>query len=412
MSRWNDQFQSHSFRTSWSTLTQTLTDEAFHADIDESSLKELARIKKVVKFVESILAQVDPELMPIGLLDSFNQNTTNCLSQLNSFITNKSGGHLVNANSYLDAIITLLSQTPFILSGQQKGALSKAALSYSETINQQIQVTERSVNKIKEEVTNIETLIQERQKNLDSLKSQIDTATQTIQSQSADFATQFKLSEVERNNQSKALINKADLRINEDVNKLNAKIDGEFEKMASKAGKALDVLGKFQDDAAKVFNVVVNTMQAGAYSSYANEEKRTANFLRWSAICLMLTGVIILVAPELYKIFKNISDYSLDWRATIARIPFSAVLFVPAFYLARESNKHRNTEVQNKRRELILSTLDPYLALLPKEKADEIKSDVAKGIFSESVAGENDSSTAEAGNLIALITNLAKQLKG
>lgn len=412
MSRWNDQFQSHSFRTSWNTLTQTLADEALHADIDETSLKELARIKKVVKFVESILAQVDPELMPIGLLDSFNQNTTNCLSQLNSFITNKSGGNLVNANTYLDSIITLLSQTPFILSGQQKGALSKAALSYSETINQQIQVTETSVNKIKEEVTNIETLIQERQKNLDSLKSQIDTATQTIQSQSADFATQFKLSEIERNNQSKAVINKADLRINEEIGKLNNKIDGEFEKMATKAGKALDVLGKFQDDAAKVFNVVVNTLQAGAYSSYAHEEKKIANYLRWSAIGLMLTGVFILTVPEIYKIISNIENYSLDWRTTLARIPYSLILFVPAFYLARESNKHRNTEVQNKRRELILSTIDPYLALLPEEKAEQIKLDVAKGIFSENVNGDGDSSTAEAGNLIALITNLAKQLKG
>lgn len=412
MSRWNDQFQTHNFRTSWNTLIQTIGDQTILKDLDETSLKELARIRKVVKFVDSILAQVDPELIPIGILDSFNQNTTSCQSQLNSFIGNKSVGHLVTANSNLDAIITLLSQTPFILNGQQKGALSKAALSYAETIDQQMKVTEGSVDKIKEEVNSIQTLIQERQKNLESLKNQIEAATQTIQLQSAEFTTQFKLGEVERSNQSKAIINKADLRINEEISKLNTKIDAEFQEMATKAGKALDVLGKFQDDAAKVFNVVVNTMQAGAYSSYAIEEKRSANFFRWSAISLMMTGVVILVAPELYKIFSNISGYSLDWKTTLARVPFSVVLFVPAFYLARESNKHRNTEVQNKRRELILSTIDPYLALLPKEKADEIKSDVAKGIFSENVTNDNDSSTAEAGNLIALITNLAKQLKG
>ena len=412
MSRWNDQFQTHNFRTSWNSLIQALSDQTIPKDLDDTSLKELARIRKVVKFVDSILAQVDPELMPIGLLDSLNQQTSNCASQLNTFISNKSSGHLVNANTHLDSIITLLSQTPFILSGQQKGALSKAALSYAETIDHQMKVTESSFKKIKDEVTSIETLIQERQKNLDALKSQIEAATQTIQSQSAEFTTQFKLGEVERSNQSKAIINKADLRINEEISKLNTKIDAEFEEMATKAGKALDVLGKFQDDAAKVFNVVVNTMQAGAYSSYAIEEKKSANFFRWSAIGLMMTGVVILVVPELYKIFSNISGYSLDWKTTLARVPFSVVLFVPAFYLARESNKHRNTEVQNKRRELILSTIDPYLALLPKEKADEIKSDVAKGIFSENITSDNDSSTAEAGNLIALITNLAKQLKG
>ena len=82
---------------------------------------------------------------------------------------------------------------------------------------------------------------------------------------------------------------------------------------------------------------------------------------------------------------------------------------MPAFYLARESGKHRNNEILNRRRELILSTIDPYLALLTADKADQIKADIAKGIFSEGQI-PSDSDGAEASNFIAQLTNLIKQV--
>lgn len=141
-----------------------------------------------------------------------------------------------------------------------------------------------------------------------------------------------------------------------------------------------------------------------------NEEKKTANILRWSAIVLMILGVAILVVPEITKFIEDSKGYVLDWHISLGRIPFSIILFVPAFYLARESNKHRNTEVLNRRRELILSTIDPYLVLLPDDKAQQIKLDIAKGIFSEG-ALPTDSSTDETGNIIAQFTNLVKQLR-
>ena len=123
----------------------------------------------------------------------------------------------------------------------------------------------------------------------------------------------------------------------------------------------------------------------------------------------MIIGVAILVVPEIAKMSKDIANYSLDWKLTLGRIPFSLILFVPAFYLARESSKHRNTEIQNRRREHILTTIDPYLARLPKDKAEQIKIDIAKGIFSEG-SFPDEPSSKDAGNIIAQITNLIKQI--
>lgn len=414
MSRWNDQFQNHAFRTSWNSLKALLDDSELEKNNNEAAVKEIARIRKVVKYIDSVMDQTDPELMPISLFDTLNQHAANSLSQLNTFKSNQAIGHLHNVNTYVDSIITIFSQTPFMLAGQQKGSLSKAASAYSEVLDQHLsrlnEAVEAEIGTIKKNVSTIQISVSESEKTLATLKEQLQSVSQTIQKQTAEFNTQFQASEKARVDKYDAALAKLEKRIDDEVVRLGTKADAEFEKLATKAGTTLEVLGKFHDDAAKVFGVVVNTLQAGAYSSYANEEKKTANLLRWSAIALMILGVAILVVPEIAKIIEDSKGYVLDLHMTLGRIPFSIILFVPAFYLARESNKHRNTEVLNRRRELILSTIDPYLALLPDDKAQQIKLDIAKGIFSEG-ALPTDSSTDETGNIIAQIANLIKQAR-
>lgn len=415
MSRWNDQFQNHAFRTTWNSLKTLLDDDQLEKNNSEAAIKEIARIRKVVKYIDSSMEQIDPELMPISLFDTLNQHATNSISELNTFTSNQGIGHLYNVNSYADSIITIFSQTPFILSGQQKGGLSKAASAYAEVLDQHLSRFNETVNAevdtVEKNVANIQTSITANENSLAIMNAQLQTVTQTIQQQTAEFNTQFQAGEKARESKYETLLTKLEKKVDDETVRLGTKADNEFEKLATKAGATLEVLGKYQEDAAKVFGVVINTLQAGAYSSYANEEKKTANTLRWSAIALMILGVAVLVAPEITKFIADVKGYALDWHMTLGRIPFSIILFVPAFYLARESNKHRNTEVLNRRRELILSTIDPYLVLLPDDKAQQIKLDIAKGIFSEGALPASDSSTDEAGNVIAQIANLIKQVR-
>lgn len=415
MSRWNDQFQNHAFRTTWNSLKALLEDEGLEINNNEAAVKEIARIRKVVKYIDFSMEQIDPELMPISLFDTLNQHATNSISELNTFKSNQGIGHLYNVNSYVDSIITIFSQTPFILSGQQKGSLSKAASTYAEVLDQHLARLNEAVNvevgTVQKNVATIQASISANEKTLATMNTQLQTIAQTIQQQTAEFNTQFQTGEKARDSKYETLLTKLEKKVDDETVRLGTKADNEFEKLATKAGITLEVLGKYQEDAAKVFGVVINTLQAGAYSSYANEEKSTANTLRWSAIALMILGVAVLVVPEITKFIADSRGYVLDWHMTLGRIPFSIILFVPAFYLARESNKHRNTEVLNRRRELILSTIDPYLALLPDDKAQQIKLDIAKGIFSEGTLSTSDSSADEASNFIAQFANLLKQVK-
>ncbi len=375
-SRWNEQFQNHAFLTTLLSLKTSLEDKELETTNNEAAIKEIARLNKVVKYIQSVVEQIDPELVPLSLLDNLNQHATNCIPQINTFKGDQNVGHLNTANTYIDSMITAISQTPFVTLGLQKGALSKAANAYSDTLDQHLSKvslfidTEIEAEKIN--LTKLKTDILVNVKELAALKEKLQIVEQSIQQQTATFNAQFQANETNRDTKFEAI-----------RAKYEKKADDGFSELAIKSELIIKVLNSYQEKAAKVYGVVSNTLQAGAYSSYANEEKKTANFYRFFAIVFMISGVAILVVPEILKIINDLENYQLDWHLTLGRVPFSLILFVPAFYLAKESGKHRNTEIINRRRELILSTIDPYLALFDEAKAQQIKSDIAKGVFSE-----------------------------
>ena len=402
MSRWADQFKEHEFFNEFNKL-KTLTNTSQIDSNDSQVDLEIARLKKVIAYIDNIISKVDPELISLVTLASFTPQIKNCIEQFNNFVVNKNIQHLQNSNNHIDTALSFFSQTPFSLNESQKESLSAAAIAYSESMAESLEKYKNKVNLeidlLKNQIDQINPEIKINQDNLTNLKQQLQTVEQTIQKQTAEFNTQYQASEKNRSD-----------KFDKTVEQLNAKVDAEFVKLTKKSATATEVLDTFIADAKKIFGVVVNTLQAGAYSSYANEERRTANIFRYGAIALMLTSVSILVYPELIKIHTELTEYIFDWKKALGRIPFSIAILVPAFYLARESNKHRTVEFTNRRRELILSTIDPYLSLLDKSKAEEIKAEIAKGIFSEGTIPQ-DTNNIDLGNIVSQLSNMIKQSK-
>jgi hypothetical protein len=94
MTRWNDQFQSHAFWASWIALKTVLADEELITSEDEAAHKEVARLNKVTAYIDAVLEQVDPELMPMAQLDAFNQHVSKTKgARLNFFWINEQPTH-------------------------------------------------------------------------------------------------------------------------------------------------------------------------------------------------------------------------------------------------------------------------------------------------------------------------------
>ncbi len=73
------------------------------------------------------------------------------------------------------------------------------------------------------------------------------------------------------------------------------------------------------------------------------------------------------------------ADY--DWKMALVRILSALVLTYPATYAAQESAKHRKLENENRKAELELASINPFIEILDDEKKQLIKEKLVDKYF-------------------------------
>lgn len=174
MSRWSDQFKTHSFRNQWNAIknlseTIKLTDETVKTD-----LEELARLRKVVTFVDELLEAADPELLPQSVWNNFSSQAQGCVNELNTYVQNRNICHMQNANNNLDNILSYVR--PYIVSG--KGAAQAAGRAfkvYADTVSEHIDLLRNKTQPVIKEIQQIksrsDTVYQEIEKSKESIQN-------------------------------------------------------------------------------------------------------------------------------------------------------------------------------------------------------------------------------------------------
>ena len=412
MSKWTDRFSAHAMIGTWANLLDLVNDGSLEEGATEDSIEDIARLKKVITYLNGIFENIDPEVTPFNQLASLQKSAQHCTNEINAYKGNKNAGYLTNANTLADTLLVQFQQIPASVYAVSAQNITESVSAYSKTIGSYISKykdeTEVSVGALGNHLDTLNSEIEKKKVKLSELSAQIDTVEQTIQQQTSEFNTQYQSSENSRVEKFDKELLSYSQRSEDNINSYIEKSDEKFKSLSIKTGKIIEVLTKLQDDASRVYGVTINTLQGGAYSSYANEERKIANRYRYLASILMLIGVAFLVTPEILMIIGE-KSYTFEWMKILGRIPMSLVVFVPAFYFARESGKHRDNEITNRRRQHILTTLDPYIELMASDKAEELKMHVAKTIFSE--ASSSQSAGNETGNLLSQLSNLTKQLK-
>lgn len=177
MSRWQEEFNNHSFQAQWLDLKKradsiVLLDETITTDVEE-----LARLRKVVTYIDNLLISADPELLPANIWENSNIQTSKVIQQLNEFSNNYNIGHLRNANNHLDNILSYIR--PYVVSTKDSAkAAGRAFNEYSrtvrkciDTLNEETGVAIESIENYKaqaEAIFTSATVIQEKIKNYES----------------------------------------------------------------------------------------------------------------------------------------------------------------------------------------------------------------------------------------------------
>jgi len=191
MAQLAERFKAHPVWQTLQSLGPVLDNALNREDMDTQAPEMLSRIKFVLAFTGRRLVGADPFLFQTGPLDNINIQFQTALNEIQQFVADGSVGHLTNANTNADAVLTYLSQLNIPITTEDYIAAKEAAETYR-----------NGLDKVLTDVVSRSTIISE---NLDTLRARINEAVTEITSEktrcstiSTDFQTQFSTAQEAR----------------------------------------------------------------------------------------------------------------------------------------------------------------------------------------------------------------------
>lgn len=419
MSRWVENFKDHVFQTTWENLKVTLRDITVDDDTIVTSVTELARLKKVVTYLDELLKSIDPELVPVATWDNCNAQATPCHQQITTFVNNRNIGHITNANNNADNLLTYIR--PYIVTDAKAiNAIQTAMLEYSKTVNDScrsfVENADNFLNEINENksaTAEILSSIEESKNEVDKVATYLfgeDGAEKKIVSLVDDFEAMYlKINdfytetligdEVEESTQ-KAILNakKESIELQEAIQELLSEADPEIkelEKFHTKIFGKEDVLGErsiglkeeldtrisalesFEGEQQTKYNTLVKQIEdlipaattTGLASAYATMKKSFNDQIKYAS-WLFYFSLFLLLAISLGMSIEGFSDSGVMFsrpntlqdvlKGLVHKIPYYAPILWLAFYATKRRSECQRLQQEYSHKEALAVSYNSY----------------------------------------------------
>jgi hypothetical protein len=109
MSRWKESFENSAFKVAWDKLSdEALSLQEEELELDVAHISELARLKRVVSYLNNIMNDLDFDLTPISIFTPLTAHCTNASASLSIYISAKDIASLKRVNELIDQILIAL----------------------------------------------------------------------------------------------------------------------------------------------------------------------------------------------------------------------------------------------------------------------------------------------------------------
>ncbi|WP_036254512.1 hypothetical protein [Methylobacter sp. BBA5.1] len=168
----------------------------------------------------------------------------------------------------------------------------------------------------------------------------------------------------------------------------------------------INLLTESVTKADEIIGHLAKTAVAGGYTEAAERERTSADKMRELAVIFF----VMAACPMIYLLFEG-NGLAIDWPHIASRVLLSVFLLAPATYLVRESSRHREQEITNRKKGMDLATIDPFLKSLPDEMRHNLKIELAKMAYAERETLISKESSNQLGILSELIPDFIKIIK-
>lgn len=362
----------------------TFLDDLESLDWNTEIRESLHRIRRVSQHFLDHIASVDPELCSFQALKGIDQQLAKIRQELNQFKSNKSVNHLANANTAADSVLTTMRALWVPVVDLDLDQVREAIGSFRKSVGQNARYAEQDLTKIRREVEELRQEISSMKSSIKEERSRADAVVSELQSQFSkaedsrrnEFASSLKEEEEKMeaarssfDEKSKINLEKSEKALEDIASQLNERSENTIDDIESLKGKA-----------ERLVHVIANTGMVGGYQRVANEERNAGRF--WDAVSLC--ALVGMVSFAIFAFKGTLEEFEVG--AFLARFGVVLTFGALAGYGARQADKHHRVERRNRRVELELASIDPFLAELPEEERNQVKAAVADRLFAREEA--------------------------
>jgi len=376
MSRWRDAFDSHPFQVTWTALKDALDKSTVDDETIVTSVAELARLKKVVEYLNGLIEEVDPEIVPMTTWDACNQQAAPCLQGIVNYNANRNIVHIQQANAHIDNLLTYIK--PYmVLPKAAAASIKRAATAHAKVAEEYVESFQKEASSALEEIKASkeeaneyfnETLVGNA--NVPSTKKEILLAKEAILAEQEEI---------------ESLTSSVKTEVS-DLEKFHAKIfgklDGDEEQRVGGMSEELDTLkGKLSDfevKQQKKYKALVKEIEgilpgatsaslAQAYKDMKesfNDPIKNMSWLFYGSLGFLVFVSLMLaiesIGGEHWITFVSFKEWDTVLKGLVYKLPFYAPVIWLAYYASKRRSEYQRLQQEYAHKESLAKSYISY----------------------------------------------------
>lgn len=395
-------YKVHPIWSTLKTLDDLLANELFIQPIiagDEQISFNRDKVIATIKLIRNSLEQTPAVLVSMHWLNQLNANLQNSVTtQITAFISGNNPAHIAGAANFIDQSIYSIIANCFPRSQDLgKKATSESFEAIRTASLKAIQLLDSEKTKLLEKISLQSETITNFQTRIENLSEVVSAQKTEAMSVTALVQKEFSESEAKRSTEFKS---------QSDAFHISFKNLESASKLA--ASELIEKIEKNRNDGANLLKALGDDGVTGNYRIIAASESKQANMMRNITFGVFGLGIFIALCT-LWKFLETPFTSDNAWSALI-RLLYAIAITTPAWYAAKESARHRSNADRARQTELELTSLGPFIELMPEDKKTLIREELIKTYFGNKIDKHEVAAPIQTKDLTDLATTAIKAL--
>lgn len=372
-------------------------DQIDTTSIDTKHQQMIGRIYETFVVLKEALDRIDPWLISIQIMNNINAQVAEILNNVNNYLSNPIEQYLSNAIAHIEALLTYFPHITVTKTPEDIEGVKASVVSFRRSVGTHLSNVER-------EATDAAETLRRNTAKLTELTTDIENQRARVDSVVTDIQGQFLQAQTQRSEEFTNLIRESEKEFKSNLTSYNKTVE---KVVLSHEETFKDITEQFNqltegkrvniDATIRQFSVAFETEKQKleemnkeaetilghmSMKGLAQGYKKIANSEAWQALAWNVISILSLLGILWFGyefIIKH--DGEMSWTTLVSRMILTGVGITLFTYCARQAGNHKNEERRNRKIELELASLDPYLKDLDEPEQKKVKQDLVNKYF-------------------------------